>query len=278
MVGDALASGNSVYENDEDLELVGQALPFGLKLMESLLAESPDHLGLLQTSCQGFVLYSYAYVHHEAEVVEEQDLDRARTLKTRARKLYMRALRYGFRGLERSYPGFQDQLFADPNAAVNRITEKRRKRDVPFLYWSAAALGLAISVSIDDAAMLARLPEVEAMLDRGLELDESWAEGSFHQFKVQLAGAKVGEPDWETIESHYKRALHLSGGRQAGLYVSYAEAVSVPNQNMAEFRSLVDKALAVDPDQYPENRLVNVIAQRRAHWLLDHIDELIFGD
>ena len=34
MVGDALASRNSVYENDEDLELVGEALPFGLKLME----------------------------------------------------------------------------------------------------------------------------------------------------------------------------------------------------------------------------------------------------
>ena len=32
MVGDALASGDSVYESDEDLELVGDALPFGLKL------------------------------------------------------------------------------------------------------------------------------------------------------------------------------------------------------------------------------------------------------
>ena len=36
MVGDALASGNSVYETDDDLTLVGDALPFGLKLTESL--------------------------------------------------------------------------------------------------------------------------------------------------------------------------------------------------------------------------------------------------
>ncbi|MDP6609588.1 MAG: hypothetical protein QF463_11030, partial [Vicinamibacterales bacterium] len=34
MVGDALAEGDSVYESDEDLELVGDALPFGLKLTE----------------------------------------------------------------------------------------------------------------------------------------------------------------------------------------------------------------------------------------------------
>lgn len=40
-VGDALASGNSVYETDDDIELVGSALPFGLKLTESLLAQSP---------------------------------------------------------------------------------------------------------------------------------------------------------------------------------------------------------------------------------------------
>jgi hypothetical protein len=50
MVGDALASGNSVYETDDDIDLVGQALPFGLKLTESLLEQSPNHHGLLITA------------------------------------------------------------------------------------------------------------------------------------------------------------------------------------------------------------------------------------
>ena len=66
-VGDALASGGSVYESDEDLELVGDALPFSLKLVESLLAETPRHRGLLQTACKGFTTYSYVYVHNEEE-------------------------------------------------------------------------------------------------------------------------------------------------------------------------------------------------------------------
>ncbi len=275
MVGDALASGNSVYESDEDLELVGEALPFGLKLMESLLAESPNHPGLLLTSCQGFVLYSYAYVHYEAELAEEEDLERARALRYRARRLYLRGLRYGLRALERSYPGFQEQLLIDPQTAVSRLDRKKKERDLPFLYWSAAALGLAISVSRDDASLLARLPEVEAMMDRGLELEEGWNGGSLHQFKVQLAGAKVGEPDWDVIRTHYERAVELSGGSQAGLYVAYAEAVSIPNQNAGEFHSLLDQALAIDLDQHPENRLVNLIAQRRARWLQDHVDALI---
>lgn len=34
-IGNALASGGSTYERDEDLELVGDALPFGLRLKVS---------------------------------------------------------------------------------------------------------------------------------------------------------------------------------------------------------------------------------------------------
>ena len=84
--------------------------------------------------------------------------------------------------------------------------------------------------------------------------------------------------DQNLIRNHYERALELSQGRNAGLYLAYAEAVSVPTQNMSEFRSLVGQSLAINPDQHPENRLVNQIAHRRAQWLLNHIDELILED
>jgi hypothetical protein len=105
MVGDALAPGDSVYETDDDIELVGAALPFGLKLTESLLAQSPDHPGLLLTACRGFTMYSYAFVAYEAELLNEVDLDRTRAMRRRARKLYLRGARYGFHALERNYPG-----------------------------------------------------------------------------------------------------------------------------------------------------------------------------
>jgi hypothetical protein len=213
MVGDALVSGNSVYETDEDIELVGEALPFGLKLMESLLGESPEHSGLLLTSCKGFVLYSYAYVDYEAGVMEDRDLDQARAMKRRAGKLYLRALSYGLRGLEKYYPGFENQLFLEPEKAVDRIRIDKKKRDLPFLYWSAAAMGLGISVSRDDAVLLARLPEVDSLINRGLELDEAWENGAFHSFKIQLAAAKVGELDYvrQRIGPKLERRLEQKG-------------------------------------------------------------------
>jgi len=275
MVGDALASGDSVYESDDDIELVGDALPFGLKLTESLLAQSPNHEGLLLTACRGFVLYSYAYVDFPAEVEMEEDIGQARMMRTRARRLYERALGYCFRGLERQYEGFRAELGSDPAGAVQRIEPRRADRDLPFVYWTAAALGLAISVSPGSAAMLARLPEVEALLERALVLNETWDDGALHEFKVVFAGAVPGDTDYEEIRRHYDRALALSNGQSAGLYVAYAEAVSVPTQNGGEFREMMERALAVDPDSVPENRLVNLIAHRRAAWLLDRVEDLI---
>ena len=151
-VGDALSQGGSTYESDDDIELVGDALPFSLKLIESLLAESPRHLGMLETACKGFATYSYIYVQHEADLAADQDLELARRLRERSRRLYLRGGRYGLRGLEVAYPGITDELQADPARAVSVVQEKH----LSLLYWNAVALGLAISVSKDDAAMLAR--------------------------------------------------------------------------------------------------------------------------
>ena len=276
-VGDALASGNSVYESDDDLTLVGDALPFGLKLTESLLAQSPNHRGLLLTACRGFVLYSYAYVDYAASVAADDDLDRARELRARARRLYLRSFQYGLRGLERSYPGIGAPLFADPRTTVRGI-KANRGEDVAFLYWTAASLGLAISVSPGDAALLARLPEVESLLDRALEIDEDWDEGALHEFKVVLAGAAPGTLDVPLIKKHYDRAVELSRGKSGSIHLAYAEAVSVPLQNAVEFHELIQRALDVNPDDEPGTRLVNLLAQRRARWLAARADQLFLND
>jgi len=273
-IGDVLASEGSLYESDDDIVLIGEALPFGLKLVESLLAESPKHRGLLLSATRGFVLYSYAYVHYEAEQLARDDVNRARALRDRARRLYLRAVGYALRALEQDYPGFAEQLSVQPQVAVQRIGLHAPDQHVPFLYWTAAALGLAISVSKNEPTMLARLPEVEALLDRALALHEDWNAGALHEFKITWVAARGAQGDREQLRRHYERALTLSQGHRASVYLAYAEAVAIPNQDRTEFMALLHKALAIDPDADPEHRLLNVIAQRRARWLLEHLDEL----
>src|SRR5713226_3017295 len=73
-LGDSLANGGTTFASDDDPDLVGQALPFSLKLMESLLAENPKHRGLLTAACKGFTEYSYAFIQEEADEVEDRNL------------------------------------------------------------------------------------------------------------------------------------------------------------------------------------------------------------
>src|SRR5215469_2826795 len=109
-LADSLASGGTTFTSDDDPDLVGDALPFSLKLMESLLAESPQHRGLLFAASSGFTQYAFVYVQVPAEEIESQDLAKYDFLRTRARKLYLRARNFGLRGLEVNHRGFESKL------------------------------------------------------------------------------------------------------------------------------------------------------------------------
>lgn len=270
-VGDVLASGGSVYETDADYALVGEAMPFSVKLMDSLVAESPRHRGLLLAASRAYLLYAWGYVGFRAETLVRDDVEQAALLRTRAHRLAMRSFDYAVRAIDVAYPGTRAALVRDPPGAVRAV---RHPADVDLLYAAMSSLGLAIGNAKQDAAMLARLPEVEALLGRALDLDESWNAGAVHAFAVEWYAARPGAFDRAAIERHYARALALSQGTRAGLFVAYAEAVAVREQDRRAFERLLDRALAVDLDARPDERLQNALAQRRAGWLRTQADLL----
>jgi predicted anti-sigma-YlaC factor YlaD len=272
-MGDMLASSGSTFESDEDPELVAAAIPFGLKLYEGLLAESPKHPGLLLAAASGFTEYAYAFIDLKAEEAKEDSLDKANALRERARKMYLRAHAYGMRGLEAKYPGFGAALDNDAVTALKRV----RKSEVPLLYWTAASLGLAISSSKGSPEMIGQLPLVEMMVNRIVELDETFDNGAVPEFLITLEAARSGvklEDMEAAMRKHFDRAIEISKGKRAGTYVSFAENADEPAQNAAEFKSMLEKALAIDVNADPDTRLANVIAQRRARWLLAHQSDL----
>jgi predicted anti-sigma-YlaC factor YlaD len=271
-LGNALAGAGTTFASDDDPELVKAAVPFSLKLMESLLAESPKHKGLLFATASGFTQYAFAFVQQDADELEVKDLDASTAIRARARKLYLRARNYGLRGLELDHPGFETQLRANARGAM-RIA---RWNDVPLFYWTAVSWAAAISISKDDPDLIGDLPLVEAMTDRALELNESYDHGAIHSFLIAYEMSRQGAEGRPEVRSrkHFERAMELCGGQLAGPLVALAEAVSVRNQNVTEFKELLGRALAIDPDAKPEWRLVNLVMQRRARWLLSRIDEL----
>jgi predicted anti-sigma-YlaC factor YlaD len=274
-VGDALAASGSGFGADDDPELIAAAAPFSLKLMESVLAESPQHRGLLLAATQGFVQYTYAYVEMRADELEDKDLAAAYIQRDRARRLYLRARDYGLRGLETTLPGVSRNLRADPVAAV----AKASGRDIALLYWTGVAWAAAISLSKDDPFLIAELPVAEALVRRALALDEAYDNGTIHVFLINYemsrAGLVADAP--ARARRHFERAMLLTGGKHAAPLVNYAESVSIAERNRAEFEDLLRQALKVDASARPDWRLVNKVMQRRAQWLLDRTEKL-FAD
>jgi hypothetical protein len=50
--------------------------------------------------------------------------------------------------------------------------------------------------------------------------------------------------------------------------------VTIERQDRKEFKRLLDEVMKTDLDKNLDYRLVNVLAQRRAKWLLSRIDDL----
>jgi predicted anti-sigma-YlaC factor YlaD len=270
-LGNALAGTGTTFASDDDPELIRAAVPFSLKLIESLLAETPKHEGLLLAAVRGFTQYSYAFVQEDADEMEDTDRVRATALRARAAKLYVRARNYGLRGLEVKHPDFITRLKANPKEAVNEL----KKSEVEMMYWTTLSWAAALATS-RDFAMLPEIPRFEALAERVVDLDDRYDEGAIHGFLITYEMSRLNpKPDRIAIaKAHFDRNIALAQGHQAAPFVNYAENVLVIQKDKTGFEDMLRQALRIDVNAWPEHRQLNLLMQRRARWLLSRIDKL----
>ena len=259
----------AVYLSEEDPELVREALPFLLKTIESIIDADPERQDALRFANMGFVLYGSAFLQEDAAYAEWDDYILASELKGRAQHMYLRARDYGLRALEVDYPEISNNLRLDPESAITIFEPD----DVEALYYLGGAWVLGISLGLDQPSLVGDLPSARLLLQRAIELDEDYSRGALHNAFIAL---EAMDGSYENARKHFERAVELSEGKDAGPYVSFASNVSVAEENRQEFEELLAIAIAIDPDDYPVNRLLNVIAQKRARSLLEHVDDLFF--
>jgi predicted anti-sigma-YlaC factor YlaD len=275
-LADTLSEGGSVYASDNDLELVGDALPFSLKTIESLLLEVPEHKGLLLTAASGFTQYSYAWVDLEAFEIEDSDPQRAGRLKLRAKNLYLRGRAYALRAVQLRQADFIGAVRQDAEGALSRYT----KENIPELYWLALSWAAATATDTSDMDLVADLNLIDAIMRRCLELDETFDDGALHEFMIAWEGGRspLQGGGADSAREHFAQAIGLSGDIRVGGLVSLAESVSVAEQNRSEFEQLLERALAFNVDVHPQTRLANLVAQRRARVLLSRVDNFFLED
>jgi predicted anti-sigma-YlaC factor YlaD len=268
VVANSLSSGGTNLTSDNDPELVRDAAPFGLKTYESLLETLPTHVPLLRATCSGFASYAYGFLATDADALRYTDRPAAKALDDRTLKMYLRAHGYCARALEARFKGVTDALLRAPEGAL----VKARKQDVELLYWSAASWGLAMSMEPDTLAI--DFPAVRALAERGLALDETWWNGALHELMIVLDSQELLGGSQQRAREHFDKAVAMQKGLLPGPYISLAMGVSVVNQDRAEFEALMNKALALDPEAMPTERLTTTLLQRRAKSLLDQTDFL----
>lgn len=268
-VASQLAQTGTTFSGDNDPELIRESLPFALKLYESILESTPKHKDLLIATCSAFTQYAFAFIEADAEAVGPSQYDESVRLKARALKLYIRGKDYCMRAMDARWKGMSAAILRDPAVALKRA----QKKDVPLLYWTAASLGAAISLGLDQPELVVDLPIVRALAERAIALDETWNKGALHELMItidSLPAALGGSP--ERAKAHFDQAIKIQGGNSPGPYVALATGVMVPAQDRAGFEKLLNEALAIDPLKDPGTQLVTMITQARARALLANIE------
>ncbi len=295
-LADMLSSpdGAAAFTSDDDPKLIADSLPLALKLYEILLSYDPANAGLTAAAGRNFVMYSGAFVQMPADMLSDELWREGVAARLRAKKLYRRGRDYLLQSLELRHEGFLHALESgDYDEAVKRL----EKEDASSAYWAGLAwLGMASTDPLD-LDLATSLDKALVLLYRAMELEET--NPGIHSVMIQIQlslppaliftmrerspntaaymdqyyrDVGVSEDVHKRAFYHYYRALSLSKNQDPLPHITMATAVSVKEQDAEGFKDYLEKALSIEPDANPDTRLITILYQERAQWLLENIE------
>jgi len=239
----------------DDPVFVRDAVPANLLLLEGLIRTDPrDELLVMAT--QFYFSYGFAFVEDDAP--------------ERAVELYAKGRAHGLHALGR-HREVARALDAADAGALRAAVARLGRDEVPALFWTAAAWGAWINLRLESPAAIADLALVEVLLDRVLELDDTFEYGmphllmgAFYAARPRLLG---GDPERGRL--HFARAAEIADGKL--LLAPLFEARYYATQTLDEelFEQLLTGVIEAPEGLLPEVALLNAVAQAKARRLLD---------
>lgn len=262
------------YEKEWDIALVAEALPPNIKMVEGFLVSAPDNEDLLLMAAKAYTSYGLVILEEKLDRTEE-DTPQAEQLTAKTREMYLRGHRYGMRLLEVRHPGIIEAFKQGPQK-LQPLLARCDEEDVPGLIWAGMPLAVAINIARDDVTMIAKIAMAKALVSRAMELDETYFNGASHLVFGALYGSmgKMLGGDPNKAKKHFERALELTKRRFLLVQFMYAQTLAVQLQDQDLFTKLLNEVLQAKVEIFPEQKLANVSAKRRARLLLAKMDEL----
>jgi len=241
-----------------DLRTIREGMPAYLMLMDGMLEAWPDNEELLIAAAQ-------AYSSFASIVGEEQDKAYTKLLAGKAKDYALRSL---------AQRGFKDPI-KSPFDDFKKDVQAAGKKDVPYIFWTAACWANWIILHLDSIEAMAELPRVELLIRRAQELDEGFYYGGPDLFLgVWLASRPaIAGGDLQKAQQYFLRALDFGKGKFLMAYVYYADTYARRALDKELFVSTLEKVLQTPADISPELSLVNTIAKKKATELLRHVNE-----
>jgi tetratricopeptide (TPR) repeat protein len=262
------------YEND--LDFVRQAAPGNLVTLASFLYSSPKSRYLLESCAQGFSEYTFGFLEDDIEIIPDDDKheNQRKALIGRATDLYDRALGYALRLIATEDKHFE-AAFKKDVAATEAEAKKLDKDSTAGLLFAGISLASAINLNRNDVARVVDLPKAVAMIKRSYELDPKFhnANAAMLLGVVYSSQGKAMGGNPELAKKYFDEAIANTGGKFLLIKVMSARFYAVVMQDRPLFESTLKAVLAAPSDIFPEQRLANEIAKRRAKRYLDHAEE-----
>ena len=248
---------SSAILSSPDKQVVAEGLPAYLLLVDALVESNPRDKALLGTAATLNGSYAGAFLTDESRL--QHFATKAKELAFRASCLHDSTLC----GLEDvSFENFQKNLEAlGPN-------------DIDVLYTLGSSWAGWIQAYSGDLMAVAELPRPKMIIEKVVELDEGYSDGSalmyMGVFATLLPPALGGQP--EVGRAFFERAISVSNGRNLYAKVLFAENVARPLFDRELHDQLLDDVLASEANA-GDLTLQNVIAKDIASQLKASADD-----
>lgn len=274
-----LDRGKYAMKQEADFDLAARAIPGSLKTVETFHMVDPSNHILTNILAEGFCQYGSGFIEDEWEVaLFAKDFDEAEHQSLRATKAFTRCMGYGLHILGKSWQKAMLGTLDDVKARVARTGWGQRDA----LLWAGVGLAGTINHNKDNPEMVVHVVKAIAIVERVIELDDKHNQKDQNKratahivramMHLALPAALGGDP--EAGKASFERALQISENKYLLAKVLLARKYAVATQKPELFRKLLVEVLQTDPAIWPENRLANEIAHRRARRYLKHEKEL----
>ena len=250
----------AVMKEERDPELAEQAIPANLKMLEGLLRQDPDNTGILENLAEGLCGYAFSFL-------EDSEPGRASSLYERGKDYALRAtiIRTG-------RDNWKDLSLDELSLALDEVKVSHQ----PALFWMGQCWGSWLMQNLDSVEAFADIPRLEKLMNKVHDLDPSFHHAGPHVFLGAFYGGRGkmlgGNP--EKSRQHFEKALVLTENKYLLVRLLFAKTYAVQNQNRELFESQLQAVVEAPVDIFPEERLANQVARKKAAQLLEQIDEL----